>query len=137
MSLKLNESAIEIEKAIVAFEEENVVIRIKPDAELDLSDLKAINSAKNDLVGDDFYTVLFIPHDFASIDNDARRFSATKEVYHNAIAKAIVVRTLATRLIGTAFLKVNRPPGPTKLFKTEEEAKRWLAKMREKHLIKD
>lgn len=135
--MKMNETAIEIEKATVAFEEGDVVIRIKPDAELDLRDLKAINSAKNELVGDGFYTVLFIPHDFASIDDDARRFSATKEVYHNAIAKAIVVRTLATRLIGTAFLKVNRPPGPTKLFKTEVEAKRWLATMRKKYLLKN
>jgi hypothetical protein len=47
-------------------------------------------------------------------------------VYKNAIAKAIIVKNLGHRLIGNVFLNINMPPAPTRLFKTEAEARKWL-----------
>ncbi|HET6990145.1 MAG TPA: hypothetical protein VFJ43_02430, partial [Bacteroidia bacterium] len=96
---------------------------------LEVNDMLAINNAKFELVGTKKYTVLFIPGIFASITTEARAFSASREMNHNAIAKAILVTSTTDRLIGNFFIKINRPPAPTALFNTESEAMLWLNEM--------
>jgi len=54
----------------------------------------------------------------------------------NAIAKAIVATSISNRIIGNFFVTVNQAPAPTKLFKTEEAALKWLNKMEEKYYAK-
>jgi hypothetical protein len=113
----------------------SVRIYIHENASLEKSDLVAINDAKNKLVGGNRYTVLFVPGKFASITPEARDFSASQEVYRNAIAKAIVVRTIAHRLIGNFFIRFNRPPAPTLIFTDETEALAWLEVMRKRMTV--
>ena len=65
----------------------------------------------------------------------AENVSITKEARDNAIktedqstlgATAVVVDTLAYKLIANFYLKFNKPKRPYKVFSKEEEAVKWL-----------
>ena len=63
---------------------------------------------------------------FASLNLDPFEYDK-----HNTIApkaEAIVVNTLAQRLLFTFYLKIRKHLHPAKLFKTKEEALIWLEK---------
>jgi hypothetical protein len=107
-----------------------VVITINKDASLKKEDIEEINLTKNKLVNNNPNTIIFIPGDFSSISAETRAYSATKKVYHNAIAKAIVGNIIGHRLIGNFFLKFNSPPAPTKIFSNQIDAKVWLEEKR-------
>ena len=106
-----------------------VKITIHDKAHLDREDMLEINTTKFKIVGEEKYAVLFVPGKQATISKDAREVSSRPVITKNAIAKAIVVKTLAHRLIGSFFIKVQKPPHKTKLFETEEKAIEWLDKM--------
>ena len=119
-------------KADVFLEKENMVhIRIHPKVHLDREDMLEINTTKFKMVGEKKYTVLFVPGKQATISKEAREISSFPVITRNAIAKAIVVKTLAHRLIGNFFIKTQKPAHKTKLFDSEEKAIEWLDKMME------
>lgn len=103
-----------------------VRIRIKENSFLELEDMKAINAAKDELAGDSLYTVLFVAPENGGVSSEARAFAATAACYHNAIAKAIIVKSIAPRLIANFFIKVNKPPAPTRVFSNEAAGINWL-----------
>ncbi len=115
---------------VTLVEPDQVKIQIHDQVELDKEDMLAINAAKFRLVGDKKHIVLFIPGKLGSITQAAREVSASPEVNRNALAKAIVVSTISQRLIGNFFINVNKPPAPTRVFSSEEEALTWLKKKR-------
>lgn len=78
-----------------------VRIYINDNAKLDKEDIIEINHAKQQLTGENRYVVIFIPGQRSEITREARVESSKKEVYKNAIAKAIIVRSITHRLIGT------------------------------------
>ena len=41
---------------------------------------------------------------------------------------AFVIKSLAQKLLGNAYLKINKPVVPTALFDNEEKAIEWLQK---------
>jgi hypothetical protein len=108
----------------------HILIRILEYSEVEAEDIKEINAAKDQLTEGKRNTVIFVTPNYGSISKEARELSASKEVYHNAIAKALVVSNMAGRLVSHFFITVNKPPAPTKIFKTEAEAAKWLTKMR-------
>jgi hypothetical protein len=122
--IDLNHAAISITK------EAHILIQIKEDQEIELPEIEAINAAKNQLAQNKPYTVIFASPQIGNISIEAMRFSASNQVYHNAIAKAIVANSLSSRIIGNFFIKMIKPPAPTKLFKTIDEASVWLNSMK-------
>lgn len=110
-----------------------VKITIKEKADLTPKDILAIDAAKRKLVRGHKHCVLFIPPFEGSIDQQARELSASEAVNKNAIAKAIIAQTIASRLIGNFFIAINKPPAPTKLFRGEADALLWLRDMYEKN----
>jgi len=44
------------------------------------------------------------------------------------LAVAFVVDSVANRVIANLYIKINRPPNPTKVFNNEEDAVLWLKK---------
>ncbi len=122
---------IDLSHAVISLTKDaHILIQIKEDQEIDLPEIEEINAAKNKLAQNKPNTVIFATPQIGNISIEAMRFSASKEVYHNAIAKAIVANSLSSRLIGSFFIKMNKPPAPTRLFKTIEEATVWLNHMK-------
>ncbi len=111
--------------------EDNYLIRIviKEHSDITAQDVREFQVAKRKLIGNAHHVVLFIPPKYGEISKDGRDASAAPETNINAIAKAVVARNMASLLVGNFFVKIHKPPVPTRLFKDEEEALVWLREM--------
>lgn len=61
------------------------------------------------------------------ISEAANKYSVSKEVGDLSIAMALLSgSSLPTRLISNFFIKFNKLHCPTRMFKSEEKARKWL-----------
>lgn len=63
----------------------------------------------------------------ASVTSAARGFFASEEGCSGTTRLALLTSSNVTALAGNLFMRVNRPPVPTKLFTDESQARAWLA----------
>lgn len=70
--------------------------------------------------------LLRIAGEHSQIEDGVREFAASAESQETILADAIVVRSLAQRILGNFYLKANKPVRPTQLFNSIEEAEEWL-----------
>lgn len=118
---------IETSKAEIALYEKNIVkIAVKDDVYLEAQDITEIEKARLLLVKENYYRVLHICGENSSMSKEARELCTSKEVSKNRVAKAIITNSLAQKLVINFLIKFNKPPDPTRIFKTEPEALRWL-----------
>ncbi len=61
-----------------------------------------------------------------SIARDARNYYASEKAVEVELALALVIGSPLSRLMGNFFLGLNKPPYPTRLFTSEQEAIAWL-----------
>jgi hypothetical protein len=61
-----------------------------------------------------------------NLTKEAREFGIKKEVNQYTSASAIVLSSLAHRILGNFIMKVQKPAMPFKLFTSEEVASEWL-----------
>jgi hypothetical protein len=127
MTLEHSNIKIELPQASIALEMNGIVfIRIKQGAILDLVKIREINEAKNKLVDDRRHAVIFIAHESAVMTKEARNYSATDEVFKNAVCKAIVVKSTTHRIITNYFIHFLKPKAPVKMFNSEQKAIEWV-----------
>ena len=95
---------------------------------IDLEESVQINIAQGELLKGvkEPGLTLMIADSTTQFTNDARGFSASKEGLRFSTAEALVVKTLAQRLVVNFYLKINKPSVPSKAFDTEESAIEWL-----------
>ncbi len=79
----------------------------------------------NHIPGKKFF-VLFEGDEDAEISGDARRAGASDEYTKHVAALALYSNKSYERIIGSLFLKINKPKVPTKFFDNREEAIAWL-----------
>lgn len=72
------------------------------------------------------FAVLTDATNFFSTTGELRQLLASAEFTNLRFATAIVTQSMASKIIGNFFIKVNKPATPTKLFSTEELALDWL-----------
>lgn len=72
------------------------------------------------------YVSLVITAQHNSITKEAREDANKAEKYKYCLAQAIVIKSLATRLLGNFFIRFARPTCPQKLFQNREDALEWL-----------
>lgn len=102
---------------------ENIV---KKDSEIDVEDVVQIKKMNLALAEDKPYCVMFIPHEFSSLTNDAREYIATPKIADKTIALAIVTSNFPQRIVANFYLAINKPIVKTKLFSTRDKALEWL-----------
>ncbi len=90
------------------------------------SEAKAMNDAIGVLSNYEPALILIKGGLTVQIEKGAREFSASDEGLAYTKADALVVRSLAQRLIATFYLRINKPKKPSRLFETEGEAISWL-----------
>jgi hypothetical protein len=122
MPLKLSTSKAEL----CLLEPEIVKIQIKDNAELEMFDVLELCKAKLELVKKRPYSVLLVAGKHSSVSKEAREFAARHELAHGRIAKAIVIKNIAQRIIGNYYVKTDKPIGPVRIFACEQEALNWL-----------
>ena len=57
---------------------------------------------------------------------EARDYGNSEEVKSTYSAVGILIGSTFTRIIGSMFMKINKPPYPVKMFTEQEEALEWL-----------
>jgi hypothetical protein len=63
----------------------------------------------------------------ATFSPEARKYMAESPLVNEVrVAQAIIVSSLAGRLIANFYIKFNKPPRPVRVFNDEASAKKWL-----------
>ena len=122
-----------IETSIATFyiEDGIVYMRSKKDADINLDATKLAIKARRTLQNNKPMPVLIDTSNVWQVSDEARAYSATKEVEELSIAMALLPgSSLATIMIANFFIKINKPSIPTKMFKNEGEAIEWLKKFK-------
>ena len=107
---------------------DNTIIRLEmfDNVTIGVDECRLLNNAIGELSDSKESLVLMVPGNSTHFSSESRTFSASEEGLRYTIADAMVVNNLAQKLIVSFYLKVNKPPKPSKAFSTEEDAMNWL-----------
>jgi hypothetical protein len=114
-------------KADISLEQnKRVCVRIFDNVILEAQDIWNIHNHTQQLLTRKRHTVLVVAGEFSSISKDALQAAADNNICENKIAEAIVINSLAQRLLANFFIRTHKPISHTRVFDSLEEAKRWL-----------
>lgn len=109
--------------------ENNIIyVYVKKDADIDVEQILQIRETNEKLANGNNYVVLFEIAEFAFISKEAREYGGENELGELRKAMAIVVKSMAHRILANFFINVNKPPTPTKVFNDKAKALEWLNK---------
>ena len=118
-----------------------VFFKLKEDAIVDIEEAKEIYNITMALTKGEKYSSLVDARSTISLSKEAREWSGKPELHNNLIAQAIIVNSLANRIIANFIIKFNRAKAAMRLFSTEEKALEWLNEQieqaRERELVGD
>ncbi|UKN03362.1 hypothetical protein K6119_07515 [Paracrocinitomix mangrovi] len=96
------------------------------DIELNLPLAKKINELAAELTGGKAVPQLFLACVGQTVTKEVRDWSAAELSNKYTLCTAVVCNTLAHKIIGNFFIKIQRPPRPSRMFATIGEAKEWV-----------
>lgn len=106
-----------------------VRILLKRNSELNIPELKVNNLALNELVEDKKYAFLYYTEDdTVTHSSEARAFGKKNENAVPKLCTAVVVNSLAHKLVANFYLKFNKPTIPFKVFDQMNDAEKWCLK---------
>ena len=94
--------------------------------EIDVAICEEIHQVALEVTGGKAYPNLFTFTKYVIPDADSRNFMLLPKRLALSCADAFVIRSLPQKIIGNFYLRINKPPIPTKIFSTEGEAIEWL-----------
>jgi hypothetical protein len=118
---------LDLKSSEVNFRSDGIVnFHIKPNQTLTAEDTKEMIKFVGEIGNGEKFLILITTGKYALADYDAREFGASETANQYTIAAAIVVNSLAQKLLGNAYIKVNKPIAPNALFTDEKKAIDWL-----------
>lgn len=118
---------LDLESSEVNFRSDGIVnLHIKPNHSLSVGDTKKMIEYIGKKGNGKKLLLLITTGKYALADKDAREFGASEAGNEYTLAAAIVVKSLAQKLLGNAYIKVNKPIAPNTLFTDEKKAIDWL-----------
>ena len=121
---------LELQKAVLKkLRNDLVQINIKEEVDLNVDDIHLISDTEKSMMKGRYY-VLFVPPVIGNICPKAIKECASKRVNERAIAKAIVVGSIASRLTSNFFIKFSKPPVPTRAFTCQSLALEWMSQVK-------
>ena len=102
---------------------ENIIFE-KTAVDVDLA--KEMKIANLSLANETEYAVLVLAEPMTSISPEARTYIASEYYQKITLAKAILVGSLAQRIITNFYMRFNKPKTPTSSFNNRDEALKWL-----------
>ena len=106
---------------------------LKDEVELELSDVIEQRKICTDLTAGKPHVVLAIVGAETTATKESREYAA-RHPAPGRIAEAIVVKSLAVRLMGNIYINYHKPNIPTRMFNNEVDAVKWLQEMYDSHL---
>lgn len=107
---------------------ENGIIRVTMFDKTSIGEVESrhINHAIGELSEGKPARIMMVPLPNTVFDHGAREFSASEEGLQYTIGDALVVSSLAHKILANFYLKFNKPRKPSKAFDHEEDAIAWL-----------
>lgn len=113
---------------------ENSIIEVKWNTELkevEKKHLMALNEAIKSLGGNKKMRIYVTTFDFMSINDDTRNYSASEEAAQYTLANAVLIDSLAKKILFNFYLKFNKPVRPIRAFTLRSNAFEWLLSIQE------
>jgi hypothetical protein len=101
-------------------------IEILADTEIDLTESKAMQQKSLEITKGKKFVALIDARATTLVTKESREWGSTAEAQVNMLAQAIIINSLASRLIGNFIIKFHKPIAKTRLFPEEESALFWL-----------
>ena len=121
------ESGIETSVAKLYLEDDIMIMRAKSFSTFNLEVTKEIVVLRKELQQGISMPMLVDTRLMFQGTNESREYGSTKEGMNLISALAILSgASLSARLTGNFFIQINKPQIPTKLFKKEKNAIKWL-----------
>lgn len=102
------------------------LITIKDYEEIDEEQAFLMKDMLLEMSGNQPYKVLLDATNPFQVTSEARKLIAGKEFSETRIAAAFVVTSIANKITGNFFIKINKPYTPVRLFNSMDEAMQWL-----------
>lgn len=120
-------SKTELTSATISLRSDGIILySIKDNITISAKDSNEMVNAAGKLGDYQKHPILIVGGKHTLADKEAREFGASKEGTKYAVAVAFVLKSLAQKILGNAYLKINKPIVPTTLFDSEEKAIEWL-----------
>ncbi|MBA4242008.1 MAG: hypothetical protein C0448_14890 [Sphingobacteriaceae bacterium] len=103
-----------------------IEFKVKENTNLEAKDVWESRDMSIDYMPGKKFFVLFEGDEDASVSGEARRAGASKEYTGHVAALALYSNKAYERIIGSLFLKINKPLVPTEFFDDREKAIAWL-----------
>lgn len=111
-----------------------VRVEFKRDMEITARDIAQNHIAYNELVGGEKYPFIYYAEDGSvNYTEDARLYSKNNEGDFPKLCIAIVVETLAHKLVANFYIRFNRPRIDLRIFDKLEEAEAWCAQQYQRY----
>jgi hypothetical protein len=101
-------------------------ISMKENVTLNLKDAEDMVRAFGEMGDGKKFLLLFIAGTDTSVNTEARYYASTPEANRFTTASAFVVKSIAQKLLGNAYVTFNKPITPTRIFTNEQDGLEWL-----------
>lgn len=103
-----------------------IEFKVKANVNLQASDVWESRDLSVNHIPHKKFFVLFEGDEDAAVSGEARRAGASEEYTKHVSALALYSNKAYERIIGSLFLKINKPLVPTEFFDNREQAIAWL-----------
>jgi hypothetical protein len=111
-------------------------IRLLENVEIDIQESKSMQELSWYITDNQQFVALIDARAKVTVTREAREWGSTPEAQKNMKAQAILVNSLANRLIGNFIIQFHKPIAKTRLFSDEDSALIWLEEQQELFDIK-
>lgn len=120
-------NSVSTRTAVISFVEEGILrITLLENSEIDIVESKKMQKLAAEFTKGEKYAALIDARTQVVVSREAREWGSSPESLKDTIAQAILVNSLANRLIGNFIIQFHKPMAPTKLFSDETAAIEWL-----------
>lgn len=112
-----------------------VRVEFKKDMEITAKDIQQNHAAYNELVSGHLYPFIYYAEDGSvNYTEDARLYSKNNEGNFPKLCIAVVVETLAHKLVANFYIRFNRPRIELKIFDKLGDAEAWCAEQYRRYI---
>lgn len=108
------------------YEDGYLEFKVKKDSLLEPDDLWLSRKQSLEYVPGKKFSVLMEAQDFFQIGTETRRVAASQEYSKDLTAVALCSNNLSLKILGSLYIKINKPMVPTKFFDDRDKAKEWV-----------
>lgn len=101
--------------------------------EVDKEQLMLLTDALAEIAGKKKLPLYIKASDFMGMSKEAGVYATLPEVNRSTLASAVLIESLAAKLLLNFYLKINKPTVPTKGFNDKESAFIWLLSLNQQN----